>query len=77
MSPEVLKALLDEFKYRHELFWKIIFRFSSAILLLYSVPFLKGTQFTTLNTLGTLMLGFPIVGGLLAIAGTALLLLEY
>ena len=77
MSEDMMKALLDEFKYRHELVWKIIFRFSSAILLLYSVPFLKGTGAINLGTVEALALGFPFVGGIMAIAGTLLLLLEY
>ena len=77
MSQDLMKALLDEFKYRHELVWKIIFRFSSVILLLYSVPFLKGTGSMNLDTVKTLALAFPLVGGVISLAGTLLLLLEY
>ena len=36
---ELLKLQYEEFKYRHELFWKLFFRFSLAILFLLGLPY--------------------------------------
>ena len=74
MATEMIKYLLDEFKYRHELFWKIVFRFSYAILILYALPFLK---LETEISIDRLALGFPVVGFSLSIGGIILLILEY
>ena len=74
MAEEIISCLLDEFKYRHELFWKIVFRFSSAILVLYAIPFLN---IETGRSIDQLALVFPIVGCCLSIGGVALLMLEY
>ena len=74
MSNELIDSLLDEFKYRHELFWKIVFRFSSAIIILYTIPFLKVEGERSIDEI---VLGFPFVGVVVSLAGIALLLLEY
>jgi hypothetical protein len=36
---ELLKLQFEEFKYRHELFWKLFFSFSLAILFLLALPY--------------------------------------
>ena len=36
---ELLKLKFEEFKYRHELFWKLFFSFSLAILFLLALPY--------------------------------------
>lgn len=38
---EFAKQLLDEWKYRHENFWKILYRYLLTIAILVSIPFVK------------------------------------
>ncbi|MEZ5308045.1 MAG: hypothetical protein R2684_12940 [Pyrinomonadaceae bacterium] len=38
-SIELIKLLWEEFKYRHELFWRLFFSFSLAILFLLALPY--------------------------------------
>jgi len=73
-SKEILNVLLEEFKYRHENFWGILFKLSYVIIILYTIPYLKPENFQDISKLS---LGFPIVGFLLSVAGVVLLGLEY
>ena len=73
-SLGILNVLLEEFKYRHENFWGILFKLSYVIIILYTIPYLKPENFQDISKFS---LGFPIIGFLLSIAGVTLLRLEY
>ena len=70
----ILNVLLEEFKYRHENFWGILFKFSYVIIILYAAPYFKPENFQDISQLS---LGFPVLGFLLSVAGVILLRLEY
>ena len=76
MEIDLLKPLFEEFKYRHELFWKLLGGLSIAILTLDAIPFLKDGPYD-LKKLTQYLFMFPLVAAVIAISGGILLFLEY
>lgn len=74
MPKDLIMPLLEEFKYRHDHFWKILFRFSSAMLVLYSIPVL---DIKIKRDISDIIYAFPSIGLIIAAAGIFLLNLEF
>jgi hypothetical protein len=77
MTTDLLKSLFDEFKYRHELFWKLLGWISVAVLTLDTFPFLKDGGQYNLPKLAPMLFIFPLVGAIITLFGGTLLTLEY
>lgn len=77
MTDALVKTLFDEFKYRHELFWKLIGSISAVVLALDVLPFLKGGGKYDFGELKSLFFMLPAVASLIAFFGVLLLLAEY
>ncbi len=59
----LLSYLLDEYKYRHDLCWRLVFRLSSVVALLSVIPYIKD-ELT--GQLGRWMLSPPLLATFLA-----------
>jgi len=71
---EMAKLYWEEFKYRHELYWKLFFRFSYAIIFLLVIPYVHPDE---LRELADFVRLFPIAGMLLSLVAAWLLAAEY
>lgn len=40
-QKQAIQLLWEEWKYRHDLFWKLLFRWAGAVIVLWVIPFLK------------------------------------
>jgi hypothetical protein len=78
---ELAKIHLDEFRYRHELFWKLFYLFSFAILILVAIPFLYLDKVdpgsTTLVKVQARILFFPLSAMIVATISWCILRAEY
>jgi hypothetical protein len=71
---ELLKLQFEEFKYRHELFWQLFFRFSLAILFLLALPYAYPTQVAGFKNF---IIFLPIAAAIVTIFSYWLLMAEY
>jgi hypothetical protein len=60
-----VELLWDEFKYRHELYWKSLYLWGGAATAVFIAPFLK----PELKVLGPAVFIFPVIGLVLALVG--------
>jgi len=65
---EFLKYLLEEYKYRHDLIWRLLFRFSEAIILLGIIPYAYSEIATKV---GRWIILLPLIAMILSIIGFA------
>jgi len=63
-EKQAIDLLWAEWKYRHDLFWKSIFRWAGAVLTLWVIPFLKPEVFKPWPKVA---LAFPILAFLLSL----------
>jgi hypothetical protein len=40
-QKQAIELLWNEWKYRHDLFWRLLFQFAGAVIVLWVIPFLK------------------------------------
>ena len=66
-SLEMVKALWEEIKYRHELFWKLLFRALTGVLILLSIPILSADKLNISMATTPGMFMFPIAASAIAI----------
>jgi hypothetical protein len=59
MSLEKAKLIWDEYKYRHEHCWKLIFQITAAVVALAVIPF---TNVEVANSLGYWIVALPALG---------------
>ncbi|KJZ08922.1 hypothetical protein TW85_23095 [Marinomonas sp. S3726] len=71
---EMVKIYWEEFKYRHDHYWKSFFKFSFAILFLLILPYAYKEK---LDSLGDLKILVPILSCVLSIVSAWLLAAEY
>ena len=71
---EMVKIYWEEFKYRHDHYWKSFFKFSFAILFLLVLPFMYPEK---ISKFGKLQLIIPILSMILSLASAWLLASEY
>lgn len=71
---EMVKIYWEEFKYRHDHYWKSFFKFSFAILFLLILPYAYKEK---LDSLGELKILIPILSCILSIVSAWLLAAEY
>ena len=71
---EMIKLYWEEFKYRHERYWKSFFRFSFAILFLLALPYVYSDK---LDELGRLSILVPVLSAILSLFSAWLLAAEY
>ena len=71
---ELLKLHFEEFKYRHELFWQLFFRFALAILFLLALPFAYPT---TVAQFKAFVIFLPIAADIVTVFSFWLLMAEY
>ena len=69
-EKQAIDLLWDEWKYRHELFWKSLFRWGGAVITLWIIPFLKPEVFKPYPIVSLL---FPAMGFLLSLFSAWLL----
>jgi ABC-type siderophore export system fused ATPase/permease subunit len=69
-----LTYLWDEYKYRHDLVWRVALRLTFVVASLSVVPYVNDTLTTKM---GHLMLVPPIVAVVLAVFGSAVIINEY
>jgi hypothetical protein len=65
-SEKWAELLWEEFKYRHELYWKSIFLWGGAATSIFIAPFLK----PELRVLNSVVFIFPIIGLAISLIGT-------
>jgi len=65
-APEQLSYLWDEYKYRHGLCWKAVYKIIAGVLVLAVLPYAKPEL---IKPLGCWMLAPPMIGTLLAAFG--------
>ena len=65
-SLERCKYLWQEYEYRHDLIWRLIFKFTTAIVLISIVTYV---QVALVRTLGALIIGAPLLAVALACFG--------
>ena len=70
----MLKMLLEDFRYRHENYWKLFVLFSGAILVLIVIPFIYQNNNPFLAQIGWV---FPLLSILVAIPAAIILHAEY
>jgi len=63
-SKVAVNLLWQEWKYRHDLLWKMLFRWAGAVVTLWIIPFLKPEVF---NPFPLVALAFPIIALVLSI----------
>ena len=71
---EMAKLYWEEFKYRHEHYWKYYFKFSYAIIFLLVIPYLDPDR---IIQMGSYVYLLPVAAALLTIAAAWLLAAEY
>jgi hypothetical protein len=67
-TPEQLNYLWDQYKYRHGLCWKAVYKIVAVVIVLAVLPHAK-KELTASTSLGNWMLVPPIIGALLAAFG--------
>src|SRR5438105_1214590 len=73
-EKQAIQLLWDEWKYRHDLFWKSLFRWAGAVLALWAIPFLKPDIFKPWPIVA---LAFPAMAFLLSICSAWILGAEH
>lgn len=73
-DKEAAKLLWDEWKYRHSIFWNSLYRWGIAVVTISLVPYVKTD---IIETLGLLVLAFPVVSALFSIVAAWHLAAEY
>jgi hypothetical protein len=68
MELEKAQLLWDEYKYRHELCWKLIFQVTAAVAIVSIIPF---TQVDIAKALGYWMVSLPALGIILTLFSIA------
>lgn len=63
-EQQAVQLLWDEWKYRHNLFWRSLFRWSGAVITLLIIPFLKTDVFKPWPMMA---LVFPVLAALLSL----------
>lgn len=71
---EMVKLYWEEFKYRHENYWKLFFQFSYAIIFLLVVPYVYPEKIVAIKRYVVL---FPICGIFLSLVAAWILGAEY
>ena len=71
---EWAKMLWDEWKYRHDRFWRSLFRFASAVIIVSIVPYVKPEL---IEKLGNVIVVFPVLAILISLGACWLLAAEY
>lgn len=71
---EFAKLYYDEFKYRHDMYWRHFFQFSTFISVLLAFPYLNADKF---NNIGIYKVTFPILAIILTLVGAWNLAGEY
>jgi hypothetical protein len=66
--------LWEEWKYRHDLFWRLLFRWAGAVITLWVIPFLKPNVFKPWPWVAFL---FPVLAFLLSLGSGWILGTEY
>jgi hypothetical protein len=61
--------LWNEFQYRHDLIWNLVFRLTIAVVLLGIIPYTQSDLITRLGVLWWWILAPPILGAVLALIG--------
>jgi hypothetical protein len=67
-KQEQLNRLWDEYKYRHGLCWKAVYKIVAVVIVLAVLPYAK-PELTRSMSLGRWMLAPPIIGTLFAVFG--------
>ncbi len=71
---EMIKLYWEEFKYRHETYWKLFFKFCYAIIFLLAIPYVYPEK---IRTFAKWKILFPIMGSFLSILAAWILAAEY
>jgi hypothetical protein len=72
-EKQAADLLWNEWKYRHDLFWKMLFRWGASVLTLWAIPFLRPVVFKPLPRLALL---FPLMAFVLSLFSAWLLAAE-
>jgi hypothetical protein len=73
-SVEVGNLLWEEYKYRHDLVWKLVFQLTTAVILINTAPYLKDN---VTKGIGWPMLAVPALAIVLALLGVLRLSREH
>jgi hypothetical protein len=57
-EEQAIQLLWEEWKYRHDLFWRLLFRWAGAVITLWIIPFIKPEVFKPFPRTALL---FPVV----------------
>lgn len=80
-TVEMIKLYYDEFKYRHDHFWKLFFKFSYAIFFFIMLPFFMKVEGLKADSFSKVLEGhayiFPVIACILSLVATLVLLSEY
>lgn len=78
---EMIRLYYDEFKYRHEHFWNLFFKFAYAILFFITLPFFTKVEGLKAESFNVVLDGysyiFPVIACVLSLLATFILLSEY
>jgi lysylphosphatidylglycerol synthetase-like protein (DUF2156 family) len=65
-TVQTLSYLLDEYKYRHDLIWRLLFQITLVVVVLSYVPYLQYGTGSVATTFGAVVLTLPALAAIIA-----------